>query len=377
MVGRTLLLVGAGELVEHPRPALAALLEGLHHVLDLFGRGVVVAEGEVGEFLVDQGLDPFDGSGADAVGLGIGGGDLLAVEAALARIDLQVADVQADAGKAHLLAAVDELPGNVLLHGRQGVVQAGLEEDVVVGLGVEVGVVLAAVELAAVHLVAADLAVGVVEEPLRVLLEELVARLGPAGPVDVGDRPHAHGLEHPVLLEDGLAAAVGQASLAAGEEVVGGGQVGDVARGPGEELEVDPPHLLPVLHAAPGILAGGGADVEAAGAAVARPVGAVAAGAAGDPQRELGDGEEVASAGDFPAAHEQPHADLPPVLLRAERVGGGHLLLLRPAARLTFSRKTSRRVSAARISSPTSVPSIGAAVGLTREVSTVTFSWGW
>ena len=58
VVGRALLLVGAGKLVEHPRPALAALLEGLHHVLDLFGRGVVVAEGEVGKLLVDEGLDP-------------------------------------------------------------------------------------------------------------------------------------------------------------------------------------------------------------------------------------------------------------------------------------------------------------------------------
>ena len=86
-----------------------------------------------GSSLWTRALIRLDGRGADAVGLGIGGGDLLAVEAALARVDLQVADIQAHAGKAHHFAAVDELPGNVLLHGGQGVVQAGLEEDVVVG----------------------------------------------------------------------------------------------------------------------------------------------------------------------------------------------------------------------------------------------------
>ena len=40
------------------------------------------------------------------------------------------------------------------------------------------------------------------------LLEELVARFGPAGPIDVGDRPDSHRPEHAVLLDDGLPAAV-------------------------------------------------------------------------------------------------------------------------------------------------------------------------
>ena len=159
------------------------------------------------------------------------------------------------------------------------------------------------------------------------LLEEFVARFGPAGSVDVGDRPDPHRPEHPVLLDDGFPAAERQASLAAREDVLDRGQVGNVAWSPGEELEIGSPHLLPVLYAAPGILAGGGADVKAAGAAVVRRVGAVSAGAAGDPERELGDGEEVPPAGDLPAGHQQPHPDLPPVLLGAEPIGGSHLLL--------------------------------------------------
>ena len=208
------------------------------------------------------------------------------------------------------------------------------------------------------------------------LLEQLVARFGPAGPVDVRDRPHAHGLEHAVLLDDGLAAAVGQASLAAGEQVVGGGQVGDVARSPGEELEVDPPHLLPVLHAAPGILAGGGADVEAAGRRCCPPSTSgprwrrrrPTAGASRprrSPVRRRLPGRPRAAAPGSPARTPRRRA-------RRTQV----TCFCSPAARRTFSRKTSRRVSAARISSPTSVPSIAAAVGLTSEVSTVTCSCG-
>ena len=51
------------------------------------------------------------------------------------------------------------------------------------------------------------------------LLKQPIARLGPTRSVDVGDRPHADRLEHLVLLDDGLAATVGQASLAAWEQV--------------------------------------------------------------------------------------------------------------------------------------------------------------
>jgi hypothetical protein len=47
-------------------------------------------------------------------------------------------NVQANTGKAHALAAVVKLPGSVLLHAGQGVVESTWEEDVLVGLGGEV-----------------------------------------------------------------------------------------------------------------------------------------------------------------------------------------------------------------------------------------------